>query len=199
MAKEQKKQEKKLNIYQKLVEVRKNVEYVQKSSKGYNFSYANEDAILSAIRPVMDELGLVLEFEMLEPQQVNEKICQVGFVFTWVNAENPEERIEKKMYLQSPVGDVQKMGGLCTYSTRFFLYKYFNVPTGEMDPDARGGKINVQQLAHIEKEINGDLELRNRMLRWAQASDFSQIQAHQYETILKSVEHHKAEKAKNGK
>jgi len=194
MSKE-KKQE--LNIYQKLVEVRKHVEYVQKSSKGYNFKYANEDAILSAIRPAMDELGLILEFEMLEPKPISEKVCQVGFVFTWINAENPSERIEKKMFLQGPIGDVQKMGGLMTYSNRFFLYKFFNVPTGDLDPDARQGTISVQQLAYLEKEINGDTDLREKMLNWCQATDFSQIQPHQYPTIMQTIAKHKADKEAN--
>lgn len=195
MTQKKEKAEKKLNIYQKLVEVRKHVEYVQKSAKGYNFKYADEDAILSAIRPMMDELGLILEFEMMEPTQINDKICQVGFTFTWVNADSPDEKITKNMYLQTNIGDVQKLGGLCTYANRFFLYKFFNVPTGDMDVDARSGKINVAQLANLEKEINGDLELRKKMLDWAQASDFSQIQAHQLPTILKTIATYKQEKS----
>jgi len=186
--------EKKLNLYQKLVEVRKSVDYIQKSSKGYNFHYASEDAILSVIRPVMDELGVFLEFEMLEPMQLNDKICQIGFIFTWVNADCPEERIEKKMYLQTVVGDVQKFGGTMTYANRFFLYKYFNVPTGEMDPDARNGRITVDQLAHLEREINGDTELREKMLSWCQANDFSQIQPQQLPTIMQTIAKHKQEK-----
>lgn len=192
----------KLNLYQKLIEIRKHVDYIQKSSKGYNYSYADDTAILSVIRPVMDDLGVVLEFEMMEPTQINEKFCQVGFIFTWVNAENPSEQIEKKMYLQDVCGDVKKLGGLCTYANRFFLYKYFNVPTSELDPDKHhqqtSGRINVDQLAYIEKEINGNTELRTRMLSWAQAKDFSELRADQFETIKKSIAQAKAAKEEVG-
>lgn len=186
--------EKKLNLHQKLVEVRKQVAYIQKNSKGYNFKYADEDAILSAIRPAMDELGILLEFEMDDLNQINEKHSQARFTFVWVNAENPTERIKKYMSLQTITGDTQKIGGLCTYATRFFLYKFFNVPTGDMDPDARNGKITVDQLSHLEAEVNGDTELRTKMLSWAQAKDFSEIRPDQLPTILKTVAKHKKDK-----
>jgi hypothetical protein len=189
--------EKQLNLHQKLVQIRREVEYIQKNTKGYNFKYADEDSILSAIRPKMDELNVILEFEMLEPKPINDKVCQVGFVFTWVNADQPSDKMKKSMYLQGPIGDVQKMGGLCTYANRFFLYKFFNVPTGDLDPDVRHGRITVDQLAHLEKEINGDIELRQKMLDWSQASDFSQIQPHQLPTILRTVAEHKKNKKEN--
>ena len=194
MSKENKEIKKELNIYQKLVEVRKQVEYVQKSAKGYNFKYCDENSILSAIRPEMDKLGIILELDMLEPTQINDKICQVGFVFTWINADAPSEQIEKKLYLQGPIGDVQKMGGLLTYANRFFLYKYFNVPTGEMDPDSRAVGLTSEQMSYLEREINGDVELRKKMLDWAQAKDFSELKAEQFETIKRAVAKHKADK-----
>ncbi len=196
------KKQKPMNIYQKLVEVRKNVEYVQKSSKGFNFKYADDTSILSLIRPAMDEHGLILEFEMEKPELINEKATQVGFVFTWINAENPEERIEKKIYLQTNVADPQKMGSLMTYANRYFLYRYFSVPTAEMDLDKyqqeTTGRISVDQLAYIEKEINGNVELRERMLNWAQAADFGELKAHQFSAIKRSIEQYKKED-KNGK
>jgi hypothetical protein len=139
-----------MNLYQKLVEIRKQVKYAQKSSKGYDFQYANESQILGSIRPKMDELNVFLETEIVSLESIecemlgtrtnpgNKKVLGVRatFKFTWVNADNPSEKSEKTMVLQDSESDVQTVGGLMTYANRYFLYKSFSVPTDKEDPDA---------------------------------------------------------------
>ena len=181
------KQEKQLNIYEKLIEVRKKVLYLQKDSKAYNFKYANEDSILSAIRPSMDELGLFLEFEMTSLSQISDKTCQAEFTFTWVNASNPKEKTSSKMFLQTVTGDTQKIGGLATYANRYFLYKYFNVPTGDLDPDARSELCSAKQISAIEAAINGDKALRDGMLKFLNVKEFAAIPADQYGTVIDTI------------
>lgn len=187
--------EPRLNLYQKLVEIRKQVDYLQKTSKGYNYKYADETAILRSIRPKMDELGVFLEFQMMEPQLLTDKFVQVGFEFTWVDADDPSVKITKSMFLQTTVGDVQKLGGLCTYANRFFLYKWFNVPTSELDPDVyeqqTSGTLTAKQVSYLERLINGDLELRNRMLEWCNVDNYADIPQGRYQPILDTVKKHR--------
>jgi hypothetical protein len=145
-------QEKNLNIYQKLVQVRKEVKYVQKSGNGYNFQYATEPQILGAIRSKMDELNLFLEVNMdaLEPVVCmviqNKALCKVDglkatFSFTWTNGDQPDQTITKKMIMQDIEQGIETVGGLLTYANRYFLYKFFSVPTDKDDPDAFNNKI----------------------------------------------------------
>jgi hypothetical protein len=49
-----------MNIYQKLIEVRKEVPYLQKESKGYQFNYTGSSQVLGSLKTKMDELGLLL-------------------------------------------------------------------------------------------------------------------------------------------
>lgn len=183
--------DKSLNIYQKLIEVRKRVTYLQKDASGYNYKYADEDSILSAIRPEIDRLALFLEFEMSELTPVNDKIVQATFVFTWVNAEKPDERIEKRLSLQCPLGDTQKIGGLCTYANRYFLYKFFNVPTGELGPDSRT-TISRDQLNVIETLINGYDDIRKLMI--TRLGDLSKLTVDRFEPTVQWIEREVAKK-----
>ena len=50
-----------MNLKQKLIEVRKQVDYLQKSAKGYNYSYVKEEDILAAIKETMNEQQILLE------------------------------------------------------------------------------------------------------------------------------------------
>jgi len=197
MKKDHKKDNVQLNLYQKLLEVRKNISYIQKTATGHRFKYADETAILSAVRPIMDEHNLFLDFEMEEPKLLENGSVQVCFIFTWVNCDNPDEKLVKRLYLQTAVANAQAMGGLMTYAMRYFLYKYFNVPTAELDPDSyqnQTGKMSVDQVAHLETLINGDQELRKRMLEWAGADNLAQITPDKYQPILRAIDAHKKAK-----
>lgn len=130
------KKEQKLNLYQKLVEIRKSVDYLKKEAKGYQYSYTKESQVIAALRPKMDELGVFIETDMLKPEIKNDGIVEVGFEFRIVNAESPTETIVKHLYLQDTAGDPKKIGGLLTYAHRYFLLKFFEIATDEMDIDA---------------------------------------------------------------
>ncbi|XBO86339.1 ERF family protein [Bacillus licheniformis] len=49
-----------MNIYQKLVEVRKVVPYLKKSNQGHQYNYTGSSQVVGAIREKIDELGLLL-------------------------------------------------------------------------------------------------------------------------------------------
>ena len=50
----------KLNLFQKIVEVKKNIEGFTKDAKGYNYDYVEGSQILYKIRPKMEEHGLLI-------------------------------------------------------------------------------------------------------------------------------------------
>ena len=58
---------KKLNIYQKLVEVRKGIASFKKDTVGYNFTYVSGTQVLSAIKEDLDKHGIILEQHLIEP------------------------------------------------------------------------------------------------------------------------------------
>lgn len=150
-----------LNIYQKLAKVRKQVEVVQKNKSGYGYKYVTDDELLAKITAGMDRYGLTLipsivpntisvnpytykktkkekqngQFVTYE-ETVNEFTTHADMVYTWVNNENPNQKIEVSWSLVGQQSDAsQCFGSGLTYSMRYFLLKYFNVATPEDDPD----------------------------------------------------------------
>lgn len=135
-----------MNLYQKLVEVRKTVPYLQKAAKGYQYQYTASSQVLEAIRDKLDDLGILLKPEIVEHRvttSVNDKGKTTYFTelvtkMTWINAEKPDEREESMWYAQGLDIEGEKgTGKALTYGEKYFILKYFNVPTDVDDPDRR--------------------------------------------------------------
>lgn len=165
-----------LNLYQKLVEIRKSIDFFTKDTKGYGYKYVSGSQVLKKIKSKMDELQVLLipvvlnqshetfNYIVWDKQSQSEKektdfIVTADMKYVWVNAENPDEKIEVPWQTMGQQDDISKaFGSGLTYSERYFLLKFFGVPTDEEDPDARdttGKKSNYQSnnLAS-EKQLN---------------------------------------------
>ena len=138
--------DKKLNLYEKLIEIRKQVLYVKKGDKAYNFNYTKPSVIIGLLRPKMDELGVILSYDIIDTElteverYAKSNITKIGiikakFVFEFINAENPEEKISKTITTMIRGDDISDMGSLSTYTLRYFLLGYFNIPNDKDDPD----------------------------------------------------------------
>lgn len=148
-----------MNIYQKLIEVRKVVPYLQKSADGPQFKYVSSSQVLAALKAKMDDLGLLLipkitghkvteqTIEWVErneykgnvtekPKKTTTYFTELDIEFVWVNAENPEETISCPFYGQGvDIAGEKGVGKALTYAEKYFMLKQFNVPTDKDDPD----------------------------------------------------------------
>lgn len=133
-----------MNIYQKLVEVRKSVDYLQKVSQGHGFKYTGSSQVLSSVRQKMNEVGLLLIPSIATAECRDHttgggktwKFTELTMTMTWVNAEKPEESIMCMWYGQG-MDDMEKgVGKALTYAEKYFMLKFFNIPTDLDDPDA---------------------------------------------------------------
>lgn len=146
------------NIYQKLSRIRKAVEVMKRDTRGYGYMYTKEESILAKITTYMDKLnlslvpGIVPGTTIVSPynykktkvtakgdvfeENVNEILVQADMVWQWINNDNPEERVEVPWAMVGQQSDAsQAFGSGLTYSSRYFLLKYFNVATSNDDPD----------------------------------------------------------------
>lgn len=148
-----------MNIYQKLVEVRKVVPYLQKENKGYQFNYVSSSQVLASIKNKMDELGLLL-IPNITSSKVTADIydktdakgnakrtvdyfTEIEIDFTWVNSEKPEEKIMCHWYGQGlDTAGEKGVGKALTYAEKYFMLKFFNIPTDKDDPDSFQEKID---------------------------------------------------------
>lgn len=159
-----------LNIYQKLAKIREQVEVMRKNKSGYGYTYVSEDEILAKIQVFMKKYHLSLIPHIVggtievEPysykktrttkggefyeENANEVLVSADMTWTWINDDNPEERVVVGWALVGQQGDAsQAFGSGLTYADRYFLLKYFNVATTNDDPDAHRSKQRAAEAA----------------------------------------------------
>ena len=143
-----------MNLWQKIIEVRKSITELIKDKEGYQYSYVTGNQILGKIKNAMDEQGLILQpaTELGEYRDFNYKtkydkdklafLISGNMSYTWINAEDPTERevVTWTYYGQQDDDLAKAFGTALTYAERYFLLKYFGVPTDEDDPDAKQGE-----------------------------------------------------------
>lgn len=174
-----------LNIYQKLVEIRKSIDVFTKDTEGFGYKYVSGSQVLHKIKSKMDELGVLLipyvlnqkhetfDYTVWDKQAKAEKqktdfIVNGDMKYVWVNADNPEDKIEIHWQYMGQQDDISKAyGSGLTYSERYFLLKFFGVPTDEDDPDAKDttGKQQRNEKSRNEKLASDkQLNLINTLL-----------------------------------
>lgn len=171
-----------LNLYQKIADVKANIDGFTKDTKGYNYTYVSGSQVLHRIRSKMIEHNLLLVPKTLEEtysvedvtryspkykKQVTttEYTVKVKLIYTWINADKPEEQLELPFFAIGQQDDPAKaLGTALTYSERYFLMKFFNIPTDEDDADAK------QKKEQYTKPDKHDIEvLKNEIEEFAKA------------------------------
>lgn len=177
--------ENKKNLYQKLHEIQRRVMGLGKDKANQSFSYVTGSKVLSAIKPLMNEYGLILKQEVLSIENErmdylvslnydketktfsggkpkSEILSKVMMRFTWIDIETGEK--DENMFGANGQNDWEKgLGSALTYAERYFLLKYFHIPTDEDDIDnsLRDSKIeeligeidNVKDLIELSKKL----------------------------------------------
>lgn len=153
----------KSKLFKKLLNVKKQVAYLQKNTQGFNFKYANPESVLTTFNPLLNDEGLFLKTESIDvkgervfsKKKTNdvfiggkkesvivdsyETLFHLTLRFTWIDTETGYE--DSAIFSASGINnDEQGQGSAQTYAERYFLLKTFNVPTGNDDPDALGIK-----------------------------------------------------------
>jgi len=135
---------KKLNIYEKLVEIRKGVDSLVKGTQGHGFKFTPSSQVIKSVRDAMNEQGVLL-IPKVTGKEVSPHITSGGknwyfteliMEFEWVNAEAPADKFSVPWYGQG-VDDAEKgVGKALTYAEKYLVLKQFNIPTDKDDPDA---------------------------------------------------------------
>lgn len=159
----------KLNIYQKLLEVRKSVSYLKKEESSLQYKYTGSAQVLASVRDKINEMGLILvprildkslltetvEFiEKEKPKKTTTYFTELTLSMTWVNADNPSETVECPWYSQGvDIAGEKGVGKALTYGEKYFILKFFNIPTDKDDPDAFQKKFEQKASKEIQAKI----------------------------------------------
>ena len=171
-----------LNLFQKIADVKANIDGFTKDAKSYNYSYVSGSQVLHRIRNKMIENNLLLvpktseeNYKQIDVTRFNKKagreittsefIVEMKLTYVWINADKPEEQFEVTFYAVGQQDDVSKAHGTAlTYAERYFLMKFFNIPTDEDDADAKEkqekySKPNVQKVGDLKQDIFSFIDL----------------------------------------
>lgn len=132
-------------IYKKLLNIQTKLKGLSKDQKSYGYDYVSGSKLLSFIRPLMDEEGLILKQEVLSIENVrqdyqtskggkSEILSKVMMRFTWIDCETGEK--DENLFGANGQNDWEKgLGSALTYAERYFLLKFFHIATDEDDID----------------------------------------------------------------
>jgi len=71
-----------------------------------------------------------------------EHLTEIEIDYTWINAEEPNEKITCHWYGQGLDTGEKGVGKALTYAEKYFMLKFFNIPTDKDDPDSFQDKVD---------------------------------------------------------
>jgi hypothetical protein len=150
-----------MKIYEKLLTIQKRINGLGKDKATYNYKYVTGDKLLGEIKPMMNDLGLLLKQEVLSIENTrqdyttskgskSEILSKIMMKFTWIDVESGEK--DENLFGANGQNDWEKgLGSALTYGERYFLLKYFHIATDEddIDNDQRKTTAPVQLKAEL--------------------------------------------------
>lgn len=139
-----------MSIYNKLHKIQCKINGLGKDSKTNQYGYVSGAKVLEFVRPLMNELGLILKQEIISIENErqdyktgigtqyekpkSEILSKVMMRFTWIDIESGEK--DENLFGANGQNDWEKgLGSALTYAERYFFLKYFHIPTDEDDID----------------------------------------------------------------
>lgn len=135
-----------MNLHEKLLEMQKRVDCIIKDGKNNSdrYDFASDENVLGVFRPMLDEFGLLL-IPKMEKTALHEGatrsgtarfMTEVWFTMLWHDVESGKE-LAVPWYSQGvDLAGEKGVGKAATYAEKYFLLKFFHVPTRKDDPDA---------------------------------------------------------------
>lgn len=122
-----------------LLEIQKKLQAVTKDKKNpfFKSNYADLNAHLDVIKPLLNEHGLVLEQSCT---MINTQTGPVNAVMSRVTHVDSATNKESIMQIPDCGGDMQKIGGAITYARRYTLSALFSMQAEDDDGNTAVGK-----------------------------------------------------------
>lgn len=152
------------NLYQRLLAVQRSVDYLRKDQvQERGIKSVSSSQVIGAVRDAMNANGLVLSVAVNEHSllakwgnhDAKEHLTELGVTFTWVNSDNPADREAFPFYGQGLDTGEKGVGKALTYAEKYFLLKFFHIPTDVDDPDAFQNKTEAAKPVN-ERPIGED-------------------------------------------
>lgn len=151
------------SIHTKLLTIQKSVDKFVQDGQAHGYKYTTGSTVLNKIRPLMNELGLLLNQEVTEivnnrmdytlksGYAKSEVLTTLEIVFTWIDCESGETLTSH--FAANGQNDWDKgFGSALTYAERYYLLKFFHIPTDEDDVDKPKAEPVANELPWLNKD-----------------------------------------------
>lgn len=180
-----------MNLYQKLLEIQKQVDTIIKDGKNTSdkYDFASDENVLDIFRPLMDTNNLLL-IPKMESAKLTEGVTRSGtarfmteinFNMVWVDVDSGET-LEVPWYAQGvDLAGEKGVGKAASYAEKYFLLKFFHVATKKDDPDndnrTKSGEIRQRGTAAAKETEDYQRKSIAAMLNELCAGDAEKIKA----------------------
>lgn len=148
-----------LNLYQRIVEIRKKVDYIQKtksvSTGGGSYKAVTHDDVTGILREHMNTFGIVC-VPTLVKSCANDRVgdakqyrYDATYSFDFVNADKPEEKLTIAIESHAMDNADKAPGKALSYAKKYALLKLFEIETGE-DEESRYSTEEFDVTGYIE-------------------------------------------------
>ena len=157
-------EEKKLNIYQKLLAISNDLSRVAKNLEvGYGqtkYKAVGEADVLAAIKPLEAQYGVysypfkraIIETGELETKAGTKNLfLRIETIYRFVNVENPDEYIDITSYGDGVDSQDKSVGKAMTYADKYGLMKAYKIITGD-DTDQNASEELKKRLTKEDAE-----------------------------------------------
>ena len=199
------------NIHQRINEAKHSMEGFIKDSKGYQYNYVSGSQVLHKLNPELYKHGINITFKtsdakyeavnvVVKGKEKTEYIVSLNVHYTITNTDRIEEKIESTIFAIGQQDDPSKaLGTALTYSERYFLMKFFGLPTDEDDADARqkrevyAAKARPEHIKDLKEkiaqavEIGGDDASEQKVMQWLRISDYDAVTEAQINPMIKQL------------
>lgn len=165
--------EKSLNLYQRIIEIRKKVDYIQKDkrvSTGTSGSYqaVTHDAVTGILRQHLNEYGIICiptlvasksnDYRNAESKQFR---YDATYSFDFVNCDKPEEKLTIVIEAHAMDNADKAPGKALSYAKKYAVLKLFEIETGE-DEESRyqSADFNLEMYLDMLKGAENMNDLR---------------------------------------
>ena len=129
------------NIYQRINEVMKAIEYVQKDATitgGGSYKAVTHDMVTAVVRPQLVKQGIVVRPEQLRSSMIQERdkerkmhLYSGDYAVHFVNIDNPDDCLTVTVNAQANDSGDKAPGKALSYAVKYAFLKLFSLETGE--------------------------------------------------------------------
>ena len=131
-----------MTLAEKLLKIRKSIKAIKKDgyNQHYKFKFISSENVLKTVREEMDKQGVLL-VPSVSGIPDDPSIPILPMSYTWYNAEDMNDKLSVKWVAiaNDKSNTAYAFGKALTYAEKYFMYKFFQIPSDELDPDRVGG------------------------------------------------------------